>query len=138
VPATAGNTSQPATRVLVVEDDRTSRAALVGLLRIIGFDPLPAASVAEGLRLLEKRPHCLILDLMLPDGNGSDILAHVRKHNIPALVVVTTGALEFQTALSPPNATPDAIFPKPLDFNRLSEWLNVNVGPASAKGETQT
>jgi DNA-binding response OmpR family regulator len=116
-------------RVLVVEDDRASRAALMSLLRLAGFEPISAKTLAEGFALLEKQPRILLLDLMLPDGNGSELLTHIRDNNLPICVVVTTGAADHTGMLAKSPEAPDAVFPKPLDFDRLTQWLNANCHP---------
>ena len=117
------------TRVLVVEDDRPSRAALMSLLRLAGFEPISAATLGEGFAMLEKNPGFLILDLMLPDGNGSTLLAHIRKNQLPIRVVVTTGAMDYKTMLANSPEPPDAVFPKPLDFDGLTRWLESHRHP---------
>jgi len=123
VQSSAAGTKSAKTRILVVEDDRTSRNALTALLRLSGYEVLNAATLMEGRALLADSPNCVILDLMLPDGNGSELLAYVRSHHLPINVIVTTGAIDWATKLSPPNATPDVIFPKPVDYRQLIDWL---------------
>lgn len=110
-------------RILVVEDDRASRMAMLALLRMSGFEALPAASVAEGMGLLAQNPNCIILDLMLPDGNGAEILAHIRSNQLPMRIVVTTGAIEWQKMLKASPAPPDLILQKPVDFKEIVRWL---------------
>jgi len=124
----ADSTSHQAvkSRVMVVEDDRASRSAMVALLRITGFEPVAASTVAEAMTLLEQTPACMILDLMLPDGNGSSVLAHVRNKKMPICVVVTTGAMDFQRMLAASPEPPDAVFSKPVDFKRLTDWLHAH------------
>jgi DNA-binding response OmpR family regulator len=95
----------------------------MALLRLTGFDPLPAGSVAEGLQQLDRSPHCLILDLMLPDGNGSSILAHVRRNKLPISVAVTTGAIDWAEMLQESSEPPNAVFSKPLNFKSIIDWL---------------
>ena len=120
----SGAGTRPAkSRILVVEDDRSSRNALSALLRLSGYEVLNAATLTEGQALLADSPDCVILDLMLPDGNGSELLSYVRSHHLPINVIVTTGAIDWATRLSPPNATPDVIFPKPVDYRQLIGWL---------------
>lgn len=121
-----GNETGPRIRVLIVEDDRASRAALTSLLKLIGFEPIAARTVAEGLRLLEQKPHCIILDLMLPDGNGGSLLAYIRQHNLPICVAITTGSTDWQSMISHSPAPPDVVFPKPLNFDSLVNWLSMN------------
>src|SRR4051794_9977496 len=80
-------------RVLIVEDDNDNRDALVLLCRSIGHVCLCAASRAEALAMLVGRPPDLIvLDLMLPDGSGVEVLRVIRTHHFPARVAIVTGA----------------------------------------------
>ena len=115
-------------RILVVEDDRSSRTALVALLRLCGFEALPASNVREAMARLADSPDCLILDLMLPDGNGSEVLAHVRKQHLPIQVIVTTGALQYKEMLDASPEPPDMVLQKPVDYRELVEWLQSHCG----------
>src|SRR4051812_17198958 len=55
-------------RLLVVDDDPYTRSALHALFTRQGWHVLLAATVAEGLALLDPAPCCVVLDLNLPDG----------------------------------------------------------------------
>ena len=109
--------------VLVVEDDLASRNALKLLLRYAGFNGIYAGTVAEALAQLPARPCCVILDLMLPDGNGSSVLEHIRSTNSPARVAIATGANDWDKMVDVPRLKPDVVFRKPLEFDRLIDWL---------------
>ena len=76
-------------RVLVVEDDPAIRAMLQSSLTVEGFDVRTAVSVSEGRALLHHAaPDVVLLDLGLPDGDGSDLVRDARQqHAIPVLVV---------------------------------------------------
>lgn len=111
-------------KVLVVEDDPSSRRALTQLLRLRGFEAAFATSVSEAMQQLDWGPCCILLDLMLPDGNGATVLDYVRDHQLPIRVAVTTGASNWQGLLGSSKWPPDALFAKPLDFDRVVEWLN--------------
>jgi two-component system KDP operon response regulator KdpE len=74
-------------RLLIVEDHHDIRAALRRLLVHRGWQVLEAASIAEGLALLDPPPDCIILDLMLPDGDGETVLRKVRAEGLPIRVV---------------------------------------------------
>src|SRR4051812_484712 len=65
-------------RLLVVEDDPTTSLALKVLFTRRGWEVAVASSVAEGLVLVDQLPACIILDVMLPDGDGTAILRKVR------------------------------------------------------------
>ena len=109
-------------RVLVVEDDPSSRRALTLLLQLKGFDATFASNVAEAMQQLRQNPTCVLLDLMLPDGNGATVLEYIRRHQLPIRVAVTTGASNWGALLD--KLQPDALFTKPLDFNQLVNWLS--------------
>jgi DNA-binding response OmpR family regulator len=112
-------------KVLVVEDDAASRRALVQLLQLSGFDVIMAATLADAVRQLSHKPDFVLLDLMLPDGTGASVLAYVREHAISTRVAVTTGVGDWKRALADCEHAPDMVFTKPLDFDRVSQWLGV-------------
>jgi CheY-like chemotaxis protein len=95
-----------APKLLIVEDHRATRSALRDLFKIKGYEVWTASTVAEAVALLEIPPQCLILDLMLPDGEGETVLRKVRANDLTTRVVVCTGSgdqrrLEAIKALSP-------------------------------------
>lgn len=75
-------------RVLVVEDDPTLRAQLLELLGHEGYrDVHGVGTVADALLAASTwRPQLYLLDVMLPDGNGFDLLRRLREAgDAPAL-----------------------------------------------------
>jgi two-component system, OmpR family, KDP operon response regulator KdpE len=76
-------------RVLVVEDDREIRSMMQASLTVEGFEVQTAVSVSEASALLRHAlPDVMVLDLGLPDGDGSDLVRELRqRHNLPVLVV---------------------------------------------------
>jgi two-component system, OmpR family, response regulator len=66
-------------RLLVVEDEPTILELLSGSLRFAGFDVVTAASGAEALRAAATaRPDLILLDVMMPDGDGFEVLRQIR------------------------------------------------------------
>jgi DNA-binding response OmpR family regulator len=66
--------------ILVVEDDRTTRTFLADNLSADGFDVLEAESMSDARHLLVSAfPDLAIIDLGLPDGDGLELLEHVRE-----------------------------------------------------------
>lgn len=60
-------------RILIVDDDRDQACALFTALDRLGFRVHVAHSLGLGAELVqEHRPHLIILDIRLPDGNGLD------------------------------------------------------------------
>ena len=68
------------TQVLVVEDDEATAEFLLDNLRADGYRAAAASGVGEGLRAIEVRqPDLVLLDLMLDDGHGLELLDAVRS-----------------------------------------------------------
>jgi DNA-binding response OmpR family regulator len=104
--------------VLVVEDDRTARRAIALILKDSGFAVSEAATLAEALEKSAVNPDWILLDLMLPDGNGIELLHRVRAGMLSSRVCVVTGcgpALQSEAR----NLAPDHFFTKPLDVDAL-------------------
>ena len=84
-------------RVLIVEDDLSSANALKYLLSSAGWDVSLAQTLADGLEQIRSNtPDSVVLDLMLPDGNGAALLEYVRAAHPKVRVIVTTGVLDPQ------------------------------------------
>ena len=109
-------------RALIVEDDRASREAMIRILKIMGMDAHGATTLQEGFAGLAQRPEALVLDLMLPDGNGIEILRRIRQQRLPIRVAVLSGADKPMLAEAQA-LRPDALFTKPVDLGRLMQWL---------------
>jgi two-component system KDP operon response regulator KdpE len=85
-------------RILVVDDEPEITRALRSILTAHGFEPVLAATVAEGLdQIQRRRPDLLLLDLVLPDGNGLDVTRTIRQDlqlDLPIIVLSAHGEEE--------------------------------------------
>ena len=82
-----------ALRVLVVDDERQILRALRVLLKEAGFEVATAETAQEALDAVTVRPpDALILDLILPDGNGVDVCRSIREWSeMPIIVLSAVG-----------------------------------------------
>ena len=81
--------------ILVVEDDRSTRMAVVENLRYEGYQVVTAADGETGLALaVDKQPDLVVLDLMLPKIIGYEVCETLRKRGImmPILMLTAKGA----------------------------------------------
>jgi DNA-binding response OmpR family regulator len=70
---------RPSATILVVEDHPTTRIFLADNLSADGYDVIEAEGVSDARHLLDTTfPDLVIVDLGLPDGDGLELLAHVR------------------------------------------------------------
>jgi DNA-binding response OmpR family regulator len=111
-------------RVLVVEDDVPTADALRRLLSLYGYEVLLAETVREALRQLAARPDHILLDLMLPDGDGARVLEAVRQSRLASRVVVITGVGDPDHLARVRGLKPEALLRKPVDFTEILEKLS--------------
>ncbi|MCB9653759.1 MAG: response regulator transcription factor [Deltaproteobacteria bacterium] len=84
-------------RVLVVEDDEAIRNGIVDALAFEGYEVFEAATRAAGTRMgLEMAFDIILLDLVLPDGSGHDVLGEVRsaRPTVPVVMLTALGQEE--------------------------------------------
>jgi len=111
--------------ILIVEDDQTTRNALVHLLTQLGYHIVAAGTVAEGLAQLNGQ-HCAILDLNLPDGVATVILKEIRMEKRPIRVAVASGTTDDDLWSEVKQYKPDLLLRKPFDVNVLLAWLEAS------------
>jgi DNA-binding response OmpR family regulator len=77
------------TKILVIDDDLAITELMTMLLKTHGFEVFSANSGAEGIKLAElKRPHVVLLDLMMPDLDGWQVSKAIRTFsNVPILIL---------------------------------------------------
>lgn len=83
-------------KILVVEDDKFLRDLIVQKIIKEGFEVMEAVDGESGLNLaIEKEPHMVLLDLMLPGIGGFDVLKKIRGDskigNIPVIILSNLG-----------------------------------------------
>jgi DNA-binding response OmpR family regulator len=105
--------------LLIVEDHHDIRAALRRLLVHRGWHVLEAATVAEALALLDPPPDCVILDLMLPDGDGETVLLKIRAEQLAIRVFIYTASYDPVRLGDVSSVGPDGVFLKPTGFAGL-------------------
>jgi len=87
-------------RVLVLEDDPALSEIVCDELTARGYLPTPVASVAAAREQLQRLEfEVALLDLMLPDGSGIDLLRHMEAEDLATEAIVLTGYAQVQTAI---------------------------------------
>jgi len=110
---------QSTPRVLLVDDDADSREATREYLEYERFEVDEAADGARALAAAQLRvPHAVVLDLMLPDGDGAQLARRLRlldgMGSVP--IVVVTGRSDHDLLAS---GLFTACFRKPVDPSKL-------------------
>jgi two-component system response regulator RegX3 len=87
-------------RILLIEDEESISEPLERALDREGFDVAVAATAAEGrARFRDDRPDLVLLDVMLPDGDGRDVLREIRGVSRTPVVMLTARGEELERVL---------------------------------------
>ena len=107
--------------ILVVDDDAAIRAVVGQALRRAGHDVTSVASLAEMRRAIERqRPDVLVTDVVLPDGNGLDMVADLVAANSGLPVIVLSAQNTLTTAVRATEVGAYDYLPKPFDLDALA------------------
>jgi CheY-like chemotaxis protein len=122
--------------VAVVEDDPGMLHMVAECLKEAGYRVVLASNAAEGSRLLSARPDLLILDLLLPDRSGKEVLKEVRgqpeTRDLPVLVI--SGSTEV-SADELRAAGADEFLTKPFSPTVLTDTVSRLLGGSGRRGE---
>ncbi len=114
--------------VLVVEDDPSARQVLGAVLRRSGFPPVAFDCASAALAGLEQQEiDAAVIDLLLPDMSGEELLLELRRR-LPELPVIVLSAQEsVSRAVEIMKLRPFDYFVKPFDHERLARSLEAAV-----------
>ena len=69
-------------RILLVEDDPRVRAATVGALEDLDYEPIACSSGAEAIDLFKAREFDLVIsDVIMPEMTGPELIRHLKTHH---------------------------------------------------------
>jgi two-component system OmpR family response regulator len=107
-------------RLLVVDDEKTILELLSGSLRLAGFEVTTAASGTEAVRAAaSRRPDLVLLDVMMPDGDGFEALRRMRSAGIEVPVIFLTARDEEPDRVNGFDLGADDYVTKPFSLNEL-------------------
>ena len=126
--------------ILVVDDDTNIRTLFRHTLAKAGFEVLEASDYRECYPYLEDldRLDAVLLDVMLPELSGLDILKHIRELDQPPPVVMVTASDVVQDAVTALKLGAFDYLTKPNDTNNQPKFIGVManaVGYARAQRE---
>ena len=119
--------SSPATRkgpdparLLVVDDEAMILELLSGSLRFAGFEVVTAASGAEAVRAVASSPPDLVLlDVMLPDGDGFEVAGRIRSAGPDVPVIFLTARDAVADRVTGFHAGADDYVTKPFSLEEV-------------------
>lgn len=130
-PSRRGDGRRPGMRILVVEDSQDTARMMRVLLRGEGHEVTLAFDGREAIRLARaSRPDVVLLDLVLPDMSGAEVVEELHRAEGPA------GTTFVAVSGHGPDRIPpvfDAQFVKPVDHDALLAFLARLAGAAEGR-----
>ena len=107
-------------RLLVVDDEATILELLSGSLRLAGFEVVTASSGAEAVQAAaSSRPDLVLLDVMMPDGDGFEALRRIRSRGSEVPVIFLTARDEVPDRVRGFDVGGDDYVTKPFSLEEL-------------------
>jgi CheY-like chemotaxis protein len=120
-------------RVLVVDDEIVLAQVIGEFLQDEGYAVLLAHKGRGILQLLEReRPDLMFLDVMMPDGDGRDIVREMQFH--PEFQHIPVVMMSAGVSLQDLNVRVRGFLRKPFDIIELLTLVNDVIGPAHEPG----
>jgi two-component system OmpR family response regulator len=120
------STSDPGPRVLVVDDEDNVAFLISSALRLAGYETLIAAS---GTRAVEEvgrfAPHVIVLDVMLPDIDGFEVLRRIRAGGASTPVLFVTARQATTDRVRGLTSGGDDYIVKPFELEELVARVQV-------------
>ena len=123
--------------VLIVDDEAGIRKLLTTALNENGFSPDSAENGAEAIKKANERYYNLaLIDIMLPDINGVELLAKFKPTRPRTRKIIMTGNPSLQNAVEALNKGADAYIMKPLDIGKVLATLEEQLDKQKEQKET--
>ncbi len=119
-------------RLLVVEDEAVARSLIGVALRQVGFDVRMAADGQAAVALFREDHRdiaAVLLDFVLPDGDGLTVLAALRAIDPHVRCVFVTAATDPETQARLQALGPVRVVPKPFMMSDLVEAVRAVLPP---------
>src|SRR6266403_4818495 len=112
--------SSPKGKILVIDDEADIRESLDALLSLEGYEVDLAANGTDGTKRLESHGYDLVLlDLMMPDRSGMDVLRDVRDRDRETPIFMITAFGSTETAVHALKLGANDYFTKPWENDKL-------------------
>lgn len=122
--------------MLIIEDERSLAEAWAAALTAHGIMADCAFCALDGGdAAITNAYDCLLVDVMLPDGNGIDLIRWLRQSHCTSPAIVLTAANEIPQRISGLNAGADDYLGKPIDTEELVARLQAVVRRSAGQHE---
>jgi DNA-binding NtrC family response regulator len=119
---------------LIIDDDTNACEALAELIAEQGFTTGTAASLADAREQLRNAPDLILVDLLLPDGSGLDLIKNLPPNPITEVVIVT-GHASLESSIEAMRHGATDYLLKPIHLAQLKSILSRVARPMELQKE---
>ncbi|SHF64875.1 putative two-component system response regulator [Caldanaerobius fijiensis DSM 17918] len=113
-------------RIMVVDDEVSSRSFIVKYLKYLGYGVVEAANGKEALDKLEKIPvDVVLMDISMPVMDGIEATREIRERNYPVVVLMLTALTDEKAMDEAAGAGADDLLTKPVNLKELETRLKL-------------
>ncbi|TAN38980.1 MAG: sigma-54-dependent Fis family transcriptional regulator [Nitrospirae bacterium] len=106
-------------KILVIDDDEGIVWVIKKALEPLGYSITSRPRLASGLKAVQNMPQVILLDLMLPDGDGLEGLREIRSVHPDAAVIMITAHAKMQSTITAMKEGAYDYLEKPFDIEEL-------------------
>ena len=105
--------------ILIIDDDESIIWVIKKALEPSGYKIISRTRLASGLKAVQEKTHLILLDLILPDGDGLEGLREIRSSNPDAVVIMITANARMQSTITAMKEGAYDYLEKPFDIEEL-------------------
>ena len=106
-------------KILIIDDDESITWVIKKALEPLGYKIITRTRLASGLRAVDDHPHVVLLDLILPDGNGLAGLREIRATDPDITVIMITANAQMESTITAMKEGAYDYLEKPFDIEEL-------------------
>jgi two-component system nitrogen regulation response regulator NtrX len=111
-------------KILVIDDEENTRTSLKSALDRRGHSVVTGGSFAEGARMAGAGFEIIFLDVMLPDGNGLELLKDILTRDPGQIVIIISGHAGIEMAVEAIKSGAYDFIEKPFSLDRVLVTLD--------------
>src|SRR5260370_4428477 len=125
-------------RILIVDDEPGNRETLADIFAEMGYHADSAGTGQEALEKVRERfSNIAILDIRMPDINGTELLDRIREVRPATTCIMVTGYASLQSSVRAINSGAYAYIVKPIDIDHVSTVIRQALAQQSLVFENQ-
>ena len=123
-------------KILVVDDEAMARKLLKDFLEVKGYDVITASGGKEALEKIKEGPDIVLLDIMMPDMHGMEVLDKIKETSPSTVVIMVTALAENALGVESIKRGAFDFVTKPIDLKHLEFLIEFKILQKSVEDES--